>query len=143
MIDNYYNQNISEVYEIEKKSFKNPWIKSQFSRYSMESDNSMSCIYSLKRKVVGYLMAEAILDEIHIHNVVVEKQHRNNNIAKEMICHLISQGKKHYKNKICLEVNCSNILALKLYSYLGFKKVGVRKGYYQDGMDAILMDLYI
>ena len=38
MIDNYYNQNISEVYEIEKKSFKNPWIKSQFSRYSMESD---------------------------------------------------------------------------------------------------------
>jgi ribosomal-protein-alanine N-acetyltransferase len=60
-----------------------------------------------------------------------------------MICHLISQGKEHYKNKICLEVNCSNILALKLYSYLGFKKVGVREGYYQDGMDAILMDLCI
>ena len=64
-------------------------------------------------------------------------------IAKNMISHLISKGKKHYKNKICLEVNCSNILALKLYSYLGFKKVGVRKEYYQDGMDAILMDLCI
>ena len=49
----------------------------------------------------------------------------------------------YYKNKICLEVNCSNILALKLYDHLGFQKVGVRKGYYQDRMDAILMDLYI
>ena len=60
-----------------------------------------------------------------------------------MIYHLITQSKKDYKNKICLEVNCSNILALKLYSYLGFKGVGIRKGYYQDGMDAILMDLCI
>ena len=83
MIDNYYNQNISEIYEIEKKSFKNLWEKSQFLRYSMESDNSMSFIYRLKTKIVGYLMAKAILNEIHIHNVVVEKQHRNNNIAKK------------------------------------------------------------
>ena len=143
MIDNYYNQNTGEVYEIEKKSFKDPWVKSQFLRYSMESDNSMSCIYSLKSKIVGYLMAEAIRDEIHIHNVVVEKHHRNNNIAKKMIYHLISQGKKHYKNKICLEVNSSNIFALKLYDYLGFKKIEIKKGYYQDGIDTILMDLCI
>ena len=57
MIDNYYNQNISEIYEIEKKSFKNPWGKSQFLRYSMEYDNSMSCIYSLKRKIIGYVVS--------------------------------------------------------------------------------------
>ena len=49
----------------------------------------------------------------------------------------------YYKNKICLEVNCSNIFALRLYDYLGFKKVGRKERYYQNGMDAILMDLYI
>tara|TARA_B110000263_G_C14871414_1_gene313161 strand:+ start:23 stop:454 length:432 start_codon:yes stop_codon:yes gene_type:complete len=143
MITNYYNKSINEVYEIEKASFKNPWEKSQFSKYSMKSRHSMSCIYSLKTKVIGYLMAESILDEVHIHNIVVKEQHRNNNIGKKMVTHLINQCQEHYKNKICLEVNGSNISALKLYNYLGFRKVGVRKGYYQDGMDAILMDLYI
>ena len=143
MITNYYNQDIDEVYKIEKKSFKNPWKKSQFSSYSMRSSHSMSSIYLLKTKVIGYLMAESLLDEVHIHNIVVKKQHRNSNIGKKMITHLISQCQEHYKKKICLEVNCSNIPALRLYGYLGFKKVGVRRGYYQDGMDAILMDLYI
>ena len=55
----------------------------------------------------------------------------------------IAQTRKHYKNKICLEVSSSNIFALKLYGYLGFKKVRVKKGYYQDSIDATLMDLYI
>ena len=143
MITNYYNKNINEVYEIEKVSFKNPWEKSQFSRYSMKSSHSMSCIYSFKTKVIGYLMAESIIDEVHIHNIVVKEKHRNNSIGKKMVTHLINQCQGDYKNKICLEVNGSNISALKLYNYLGFRKVGVRKGYYQDGMDAILMDLYI
>ena len=143
MISNYYNQSIDEVYEIEKKTFNNPWAKSQFLRYSMNSDSSMSCIYKTNNRVIGYLMAESVMDEVHLHNIVVEKEHRNNSIAKEMIDYLISQCKKYCKNKICLEVNCSNISALKLYKYLGFQRVGIRKGYYQDGMDAILMDLYI
>ena len=60
-----------------------------------------------------------------------------------MIFHLIAQSRKHYKNKICLEVNSSNIFALKLYDYLGFKKIKIKKGYYQDGIDTILMDLCI
>ena len=60
-----------------------------------------------------------------------------------MISHIISRAQKGSKNKIYLEVSSSNMPALNLYSRLGFKKVGIRKKYYQDGMDAILMTLYI
>ena len=46
------------------------------------------------------------------------------------------------KNKICLELNCSNILALKLYNNLGFFEEKEEKNAIKN-KDAILMDLKI
>ncbi len=143
MISTYSDQHIDEVYKIEEESFNNPWIKPQFLRYSSGFNESMSYIYSQGSIITGYLMAETILDEVHIHNIVVKRAFRNNSIAKKLIHHLIDKSKICNKNKVCLEVNCSNILALKLYESFGFIEVGKRKKYYQDRKDAILMDLYI
>ena len=90
MIYNYYYKDyISEIYKIESETFEYPWLKNQFSRYSMDFDNSMSYIYKLKDKVAGYLMAELILDEIHIHNIVVKKECRSKSIAKDMILNFL------------------------------------------------------
>lgn len=43
--------------------------------------------------------------------------------------------------EIWLEVSEENKPAIQLYLKAGFKKVGLRKQYYQDGSDAILMSL--
>ena len=40
-----------------------------------------------------------------------------------------------------LEVRASNQPAMRLYASLGFEHVGLRKKYYQDGEDAVLMTL--
>lgn len=45
------------------------------------------------------------------------------------------------KPEVWLEVSDQNTPAIKLYSKAGFKNVGLRKKYYQDGSDAILMSL--
>ena len=113
MIKNYYKDSMNQVYQIEQESFKNPWDQFQFLTYSMESDKSMSYIYCKESKIVGYLMGKIVLDEVHLDNIAVRQNYRNNNIAKEMINHLIYNSKKLNKNKICLEVNSSNIFALK------------------------------
>ena len=39
-----------------------------------------------------------------------------------------------------LEVRASNAAACRLYSKMGFEEVGIRKGYYSDGEDALLME---
>ncbi len=39
-----------------------------------------------------------------------------------------------------MEVSVKNIPARGLYEKLGFRKVGIRKRYYPDGSDAILME---
>ena len=40
---------------------------------------------------------------------------------------------------ISLEVNVNNLYAIKLYENFGFKKVAIRKGYY-NGIDGFLME---
>ncbi len=42
---------------------------------------------------------------------------------------------------VLLEVRASNAAALRLYESLGFQRVGLRRRYYADGEDAVLMTL--
>ena len=42
---------------------------------------------------------------------------------------------------IYLEVNASNIFAIKLYENYGFIKVNIRKNYYNNNEDALLYNL--
>ena len=42
-------------------------------------------------------------------------------------------------NALTLEVRVSNTAAIKLYENFGLKSVGRRKGYYEDGEDALIM----
>jgi ribosomal protein S18 acetylase RimI-like enzyme len=40
-----------------------------------------------------------------------------------------------------LEVRAGNLAARRLYRGLGFRDLGVRRGYYGPGQDAIVMEL--
>ena len=53
---------------------------------------------------------------------------------------MLRTAKESNAERITLEVRASNIAARKLYKKLGFKDVGIRKGYYADtGEDAVIM----
>ena len=57
-----------------------------------------------------------------------------------MLDKLIDLAKKEKEiNSITLEVNSINIPAIKLYEKFGFKNVGLRKKYYGQNQDAIIM----
>lgn len=65
---------------------------------------------------------------------VIEKM-RNKSIAKLALEEFIN----HHKTNIYLEVSENNIYAIKLYESIGFKKINIRKNYYKDNSDAIIM----
>lgn len=50
---------------------------------------------------------------------------------------------RHDAESVLLEVRASNKPAQRLYASLGFERVGVRKRYYGDGEDAVLMTLLL
>jgi len=130
-----------EILEIERSSFRTPWNLIQFLD---ELTNPVSHLWGLiqDEKLIGYICFWTIGDEIHILNIAIHPEKRRKGMARYLLNQLINMAKEKDVSEIWLEVRVSNKPAISLYESLGFKKVGLRKGYYPDTHeDAILMSL--
>lgn len=90
-------------------------------------------------EIVGFAGFKAILDEADIMNIVVKKIYRHNGIGCLLLENLISYAKFLNIQKITLEVNENNFIAINLYNKFGFEKLGIRKNYYNGKNSAIIM----
>ena len=123
--------NILENYE----KFVNIWTKEQFYE---DSKNSKYYVEKFNEEVLGFISIKEVLDEIEIMNIVTRIDKRNEGIASDLLSYIIINLNA---NKINLEVNENNITARRLYKEFGFVQNGLRKNYYNNTDDAILMSL--
>ena len=76
-------------------------------------------------------------------NIVTKKNMRNIGIASQLLTEVIRYCKNLNLKSIYLEVNENNLSAIHLYEKYGFKRIGLRKKYYNNTDNAILMELKI
>lgn len=88
-----------------------------------------------KDKIIGYIYYSDIYERAEINQFEVKPTHRNCGKGNELLKYLIEKLQKN----ITLEVKQTNASAIHLYEKNGFKKVAIRKGYYND-IDGILME---
>lgn len=105
----------------------------------LENKNSMYIVAKSNNQIVGFAGIWFSVDDIHITNIVVKKNCRNQKIGSLMLNNLIKLCENRTQKSITLEVNSNNIPAQKLYQKFGFKNVGIRKKYYNNTEDAIIM----
>ena len=102
--------------------------------------NSKYIVAKLDNQIVGFAGIWKALDDVHITNIVTAKKYRNKSIGTKMLAKLIDMTKSEKGVlSITLEVNSNNIIAKKLYEKFGFKVVGLRKKYYNNTDNAIIM----
>ena len=89
--------------------------------------------------VIGYAGLWAIKPEADIVNVGVHPQARRKGVASKLLSTLISDAEDDGITDITLEVRVSNRPAIALYEGFGFESAGIRKGYYRNGEDALIM----
>lgn len=109
----------------------------------LKNNNSQYIVAKIGKNIVGFAGIIDTLDQMEITNIVVRKDMRHKGIGNTLLNELIKISIKNNKNTIFLEVNSNNLFAIKLYEKNGFKKVGLRKNYYNNTDDAILMNLKI
>ena len=68
---------------------------------------------------------------------------RNIGIASQLLTEVIRYCKNLNLKSIYLEVNENNLPAIHLYEKYSFKRIGLRKKYYNNTDNAILMELKI
>ncbi len=130
-----------DILEIEKRSFITPWNLIHFLDELMNPSSHIWGIFQ-DEKIIGYICFWLVADEIHILNLAIHPDMRRKGMAKLLLDKLIDWAINKDIASIWLEVRPSNKPAISLYEKFGFKKVGIRKGYYTDTKeDAILMEL--
>lgn len=91
---------------------------------------------------VGFLLAWAVADELHVIDVVTHPEMRRRGVATALLGALVAHAQHTRARLILLEVRRSNRAALQLYRSHGFSAIGIRRGYYAKGSeDAIEMVL--
>ena len=79
----------------------------------------------------------------NIMNIVTRKDRRNQGIASCLLENLILIAKDDLMSSITLEVNTNNLTAIHIYKKFNFKETGLRKKYYDNKDDALIMTLYL
>lgn len=131
---------LSQVYDIELKSYDYPWSFNGFEKALDQGLNYVFC--NAEDKILGYCCILPVLDEANILNICVSPAFQRRGIAKDAFLKILSTLKDSNYKMVFLEVRESNTPAQILYRALGFSEDGIRKGYYRSqSWDEELLEL--
>jgi len=94
-------------------------------------------------KLIGYVLYNQCGDFVDIYYMAIVPELHGLGHGKRLMEAFIQQMQLHGVNAFTLEVRADNKAAIKLYEQSGFKTVWLRKGYYSDDEDALLMKLAV
>ena len=119
-----------------------PWSTSQFKEeFAGIPTTRFISVAEDGNTIVGYcgvfLPAPGV--EADILTVAVLPEYRRQGIAKEFMRQIEAWAVERKASAMMLEVEISNIAAIKLYESLGYLKISVRMDYYGPGKDAHVM----
>lgn len=130
---------LNEIEDILFSDFDDFWNINTFKSELLNPD-SKYIVAKIDNKIVGYAGIWKAVDDVHITNIVTAKNLRRQNIGSILLSNLIEMAKaENGITSITLEVNCNNLPAKKLYEKSDFEVVGLRKKYYNNIDDAIIM----
>ena len=124
---------------LEKECFSDPWSYGMICDTSQAS-NFLGLVAEIEGEVVGYLGSAFVLDEGEILLVAVDGRYRRRGIGEALVNKMTEDLKEKGVLKLFLEVRRSNQSAYNCYEKCKFTPIGVRKGYYSNGEDAIVME---
>ena len=131
---------LDAIERIERASYPTPWSRSMFaSELAKPSSLSFGAVDETGT-LVGYLVLSRYVDAWHVMNVAVAPERRRQGIASALLHRLLELTKDDALRGYTLEVRISNLGAIRLYERFGFRRKGIRRGYYTDNReDALIM----
>ena len=139
----------SEMYRISKNSIYSPSLSllESFCEHVLTFNNE-SCfsaffIYLHNNNLVAFLNANISFEIAEIDFICVSETYKKKGISTMLINLFENACKQMLKvptHKILLEVGSLNIPAIELYKKLNFKEISIRKKYYKNGDDAVIME---
>ena len=140
-----------EAAALEALCFSSCWTVQQFEE-SFQQDWYAGYGLFIGDTMAGYISLSVLAGELEVLNIALHPDHRGKGLSRRLMhyaladtlagghCRRRNKEPEGWENGV-LEVRVGNAPARSLYRSLGFKDVGIRKKYYSDGEDAVIMTL--
>lgn len=103
------------------------------------NNSNFKCIVAVyEKEIIGYISFSYIFD-IEIESVLVKSSYQRQGIGTLLLNYIFKFAKENKINNVFLEVRKSNIGAISLYRKLGFSNISIRKKYYENAEDALIL----
>ena len=140
--------NLREIYEIDKEAFSEQDPFESFDDYKMYLDEHNISVTSVKddnNKLLGYYALEPVKDgNLYIYSIALKPEYRNTRKGYKAIQEswekILNEAKNQGADKLSLHVDAENPKLKKMYEHLGFTTVSREQGYYNNGHDALYME---
>ncbi|MDP9045215.1 MAG: ribosomal protein S18-alanine N-acetyltransferase [Pseudomonadota bacterium] len=137
-------EHLDAVMAVETAAYAFPWTRGNFID-SLAAGYPARVLEHPQGELLGYFVAMGGVDEMHLLNITVAPAVQGRGHARVLFDELIALCRSDRARELWLEVRASNAHARALYTHLGLREVGRRKGYYPAPLgrreDAIVMSL--
>jgi [ribosomal protein S18]-alanine N-acetyltransferase len=137
-------EHAAELARLHAGLFAKPWDEASFRRFlSHPGSAAFLARVGTPPQSAGLILGRLAADEAEILTLGVRREHQRHGLARLLVHALARAAKKAGAKWLFLEVAQSNAAAAALYVGLGFRQVGLRKGYYEHaapgGQDALVL----
>ncbi|MFB6365772.1 ribosomal protein S18-alanine N-acetyltransferase [Paenibacillus elgii] len=135
-----HTDDIPVICEIEQESFPTPWTAGAFYNELTSNNFAKYLVLEYEGEIAGYGGMWLIMEEAHVTNIAIREKYRGRKFGERLLVEMQQTAVFYGVLRMTLEVRPSNLIAQRLYEKLGFRSVGIRRGYYTDNKeDAIIM----
>jgi ribosomal-protein-alanine N-acetyltransferase len=136
-------EDLPAVLAIERDLFPDPWPRWMFLEDirggEHGADRALAIVGEEAGEIACYGIVWRVGPEFHIANMAVRRRRQGAGVGKRLLDYVLEEGERWRCAVATLEVRPSNDRALRLYRSRAFREVAVRRGYYRNGEDALVM----
>jgi ribosomal-protein-alanine N-acetyltransferase len=126
---------------IEQRVHACPWSCGNFT--DALTSNYVCKVFEAEGEILGYVVLMVALDEAHLLNIGIAAEYQRKGLGRWLLGETMKIARALNTRRMLLEVRSTNAAALGLYRDVGFREIGLRRGYYSidNGReDAIVME---
>ncbi|MFH1679732.1 MAG: ribosomal protein S18-alanine N-acetyltransferase [Candidatus Eisenbacteria bacterium] len=132
-------KDLPRVLVLERELFVDPWPRWVFLEEVRNRRGTFTVVGEEDGEIVCYGIVWVVRPEFHIANMAVRRDHQGGGLGKRLLDHVLEEGMRRGCAVATLEVRPSNPRAVGLYRSRAFREVAIRRGYYRNGEDALVM----
>lgn len=124
---------------LHETSFDHPWSRAEMEEL-LASPGVKAVVMSEEGEPAGFALIRAVAGEAELLTICVRPEFRRLGLGAALLEAGEAQAAAEGAARLFLEVSEANASAVALYERAGYRRCGLRRGYYRDASNALIMD---